>query len=138
MLLSAHRAVLHSQVCSESEQVSKQHVTLSMLILAEGGVAKACPALGSHSPLLSSQSLFHENEMGGGTLGKGKSSTECQEFNAAFFFFFLSGEPRHALDSRPNSKKKNKKQKTNKLPISLVVTDHFSAACLTYDPDSAQ
>lgn len=92
MLLSALRAALHSQVCSESEQVREQHVTLSMLILAEGGVAKACPALGSHSLLLSSQSLFHENEMGGGTFGKRKGSRECQEVNVALKPFFFKVE----------------------------------------------
>lgn len=67
----------------------EQHVTLSMLILAEGGVATECPALGSHSLLLSSQSLFHESKMGGGTLGKRKGSTEWREVNVALKPFFF-------------------------------------------------
>lgn len=91
----------------------EQHVTLSTLILAEGGVATECPALGSHSLLLSSQSLFHESKMGGGTFGKRKSSTEWQEVNVALKPFFLKKKvvnPDMHWTEGQTQKQTNKKQ----------------------------
>lgn len=91
----------------------EQHVTLSMLILAEGGVATECPALGSHSLLLSSQSLFHESKMGGGTLGKRKGSTEWREVNVAlkpFFFKKKVVNPDMHWTEGQTQKQTNKKQ----------------------------